>query len=88
MIDVIKSIELNIEALEAYSAGDFKRACKLFLIKADQGDSYAQHSLGLMYSEGRGIPRDDKEALKWFRLAAEQGNGTSTETARKMCRHR
>ena len=28
---------------------------------------------GVMYSNGRGAPQDDKEAVKWFRLAAEQG---------------
>jgi TPR repeat protein len=32
----------------------------------------AQHNLGCIYSEGRGVQQDDNEALKWFRLAAEQ----------------
>ncbi len=27
-----------------------------------------------MYAEGDGVPQDDKEALRWFRLAAAQGN--------------
>ena len=27
-----------------------------------------------MYDNGEGIPEDDKEAVKWYRLAAEQGN--------------
>jgi uncharacterized protein len=27
-----------------------------------------------MYGEGRGVPQDYSEAIKWFRLAAEQGN--------------
>ena len=27
-----------------------------------------------MYSEGIGVPEDDKEAAKWWRMAAEQGN--------------
>ena len=26
-----------------------------------------------MYSEGRGVLKDDAEAVKWYRLAAEQG---------------
>jgi hypothetical protein len=26
-----------------------------------------------MYSDGEGVPQDDKEAVKWFRLAAETG---------------
>jgi TPR repeat protein len=26
-----------------------------------------------MYSRGDGVPQDDVEAVRWFRLAAEQG---------------
>ena len=26
-----------------------------------------------MYDNGEGVPEDDKEAVKWYRLAAEQG---------------
>ena len=34
----------------------------------------AQNSLGVMYSEGRGVVRDDADAVRWYRLAAEQGH--------------
>ena len=27
-----------------------------------------------MYSNGRGVLKDDAEAVRWYRLAAEQGN--------------
>ena len=27
-----------------------------------------------MYDEGQGVPQDYKEALKWYRLSAEQGD--------------
>ena len=27
-----------------------------------------------MYAEGEGIPEDDAEAVRWYRLAAEQGH--------------
>ena len=37
------------------------------------GDAVAQFSLGLMYATGNGVPRDYQEAIKWYRLAAEQG---------------
>ena len=40
---------------------------------ADQGDADAQNNLGFRYAEGRGVPQDDAEAARWFRLAAEQG---------------
>ena len=27
-----------------------------------------------MYANGEGVPQDDAEAVRWYRLAAEQGN--------------
>jgi len=30
-----------------------------------------------MYDKGRGVPKDDAEAAKWSRKAAEQGNATA-----------
>jgi len=34
----------------------------------------AQSLLGVMYNNGQGVPQDDTEAGKWYRLAAEQGH--------------
>ena len=44
------------------------------LLVAERGDVVAQNNLGLMYGSGDGVPKDLKEAAKWFRKAAEQGN--------------
>ena len=30
-------------------------------------------NLGDMYAKGEGVPKDDKETVKWYRKAAEQG---------------
>ena len=30
-----------------------------------------------MYDEGEGVPQDDAEAVRWYRLAAEQGDATA-----------
>ena len=30
-----------------------------------------------MYERGYGVPQDDKEAVNWYRLAAEQGNAAA-----------
>ena len=30
-----------------------------------------------MYEKGRGFPEDDKEAVKWYKLAAEQRNASA-----------
>ena len=37
-----------------------------------QGDAGAQADLGVMYGEGRGVPQDNAEAAKWYRLVAVQ----------------
>lgn len=41
---------------------------------AEQGDAAAQFTLGSMYSAGREIAKDEKEAARWWLKAAEQGN--------------
>ena len=41
--------------------------------KAESGDATAQFNLGVMYAKGEGVPKDDAEAVKWYRMAADQG---------------
>jgi len=41
--------------------------------RAAKGDAEAQLQLGLRYAEGDGVVQNDKEAAKWFALAAKQG---------------
>ena len=41
--------------------------------KAEAGDAQAQYDLGYAYYNGRGVPKDYKEAIKWVRKAAGQG---------------
>jgi TPR repeat protein len=43
------------------------------LKSAQKGDPNAQAILGYMYQEGYGVAQDYKEAIKWYRKAAEQG---------------
>jgi TPR repeat protein len=40
---------------------------------AERGDASAQDKLGVMYEEGRGVQKDDTQAVAWYRKAAEQG---------------
>ena len=39
---------------------------------AESGDAAAQHDLGYAYRYGIGVPKDEEEAEKWWRKAAEQ----------------
>src|SRR3989442_11068146 len=62
------------DADAAYKNGDYASARRLWHELAQQGDASAQTHLGVMYRDGRGVPRDDQQAVEWFRKAAEQGN--------------
>lgn len=46
---------------------------KSIMAAAQGGDASAQEDLGIRYAEGRGVTKNQEEALKWFRRAAEQG---------------
>ena len=39
-------------------------------------------NLGVMYQNGNGVPQDDDEAVKWYRLAAAQGNASRRSQSR------
>jgi TPR repeat protein len=41
---------------------------------ADQGSDIAQSTLGFIYWNGDGVPKNEAEAVKLFHLAADQGN--------------
>ena len=42
-------------------------------VRAEQGESWAQYNLGIMYDNGLGVLQDYKEAVKWYTKSAEQG---------------
>lgn len=61
-------------ALAAYERGDYAAALKELLPLADGGNARAQVMAGMAYEFGKGVPQDDREAVKWYRLAANQGD--------------
>src|SRR5438132_975852 len=42
--------------------------------QAAQGNAWAQHNLGVLYDNGRGVPQDYVKARGWYEKAAAQGN--------------
>ena len=62
------------DARDAYERGDYKTAYKITFPLAQEGYIGCQFNLGIMYSEGQGVPQNHKEAFYWYRLAAEQGH--------------
>jgi len=61
----------------------FVEAYKWLSKSANQGCVEGQFGLGVAYSRGRGIPKDNDEAIKWFRKAAAQNSEKYKEAAIK-----
>src|SRR6187551_3491691 len=60
------------DALIRYAMHDYERAIEMLTPLADRGDAVAQTKLGLIYTRGEGVARDDAAALGWLTRAAEQ----------------
>ena len=59
---------------EIYFKGqDYKKAKEYYEKSANQGYAPAQHDLGWMYEQGRGVPQNYVHAHKWFNLSAAGG---------------
>ena len=53
---------------------DYREAFRLYCLAAIQGDEVAGYSLGWLYFNGRGVPRDLEIAVGWFQRAATLGS--------------
>ena len=69
----LKPWEMNSLGCRYKEKGDLERAASWFRKAADLGDSLAQYNLGVCYSNGQGVEKDETRAFFWFQKAAEQG---------------
>jgi len=53
--------------VDAYARGDYATVLKEWQPLAEQGDAYAQFSLGHLYHGGHGVPQDYVKAVRWYR---------------------
>ncbi len=60
--------------VEAWGRGDYDTALQEFRLLAEQGHEQAQVNLGIMSSQGLGVPKDSVQAYRWYTLAASQGD--------------
>ena len=65
------------EGVVAYQAGDVTLAVEEFRVAAAEGHSDSQFNLGLMYEQGIGVEKDEKEALAWYLKSAQLGNSNA-----------
>jgi TPR repeat protein len=56
-----------------YAASGEAEGVAALQIEADQGQPAALNSLGILYAQGKGVPRDYGAAARYFRQSALQG---------------
>lgn len=56
-----------------YDDNNYDKAFELYKESANMGYMSAQFRLGYCYYYGKGVTKDEIEALRWYRKAAEQG---------------
>lgn len=59
------------KAIKAYKEEDYRIAYELFSTIAE--DKEAQNYIGLMFTHGHGVKKNDSEAMSWYRKSAKQG---------------
>lgn len=62
------------DGVKAFARKEYAAAAKLFRPLAEKGNAVAQYRIALMHKMGLGVSKDRKQAQKWSRLAAKQGN--------------
>lgn len=65
------------EGVAAYQAGNLPLAVSEFRTAAEKGEADCQFNLALMYEQGIGMAKDEKQAVVWYRKSAEQGNSNA-----------
>ena len=68
----------------AYARQEYAKAAPLYQQLADSGQAGAMAELGFLYLSGRGVARDDAQAVAWLRKAAENGNATAMDNLGSM----
>lgn len=63
---------------------NYSEAYRLYCKAALMGDTLSAYSLGWMYFNGRGLPRDMAIAMHWFRRAAESGDAFAKRMAARL----
>jgi hypothetical protein len=75
---------LGMSYFYADEADEYVEAFSWFRQAAERGYSKAQFQLGTIYLNGKGIGKNVREAVYWFRRAAAQGDEMAKEILREL----
>jgi hypothetical protein len=82
--------EAQFDLAKAYETGrsglpqDLIQAQRLYRAAADQGEPFAEFSLGVLFNFGKGVKRDYVQAYTWYERAALHTTGGDRETIVEM----
>ena len=74
----------NYEAGRGGLKRDYAEAANWYRKSAEQGNVYAQASLGILYHAGKGVALDNVQAEMWFTISAENAPVNDRETIVEM----
>jgi TPR repeat protein len=63
--------------IAAYEANNLPLTYQEFLAAAKEGHADSQFNVALMYEQGIGVGKDEKEAVVWYGKSAAQGNAAA-----------
>jgi hypothetical protein len=52
--------------------------------KAEQGDAESQLKLGFCYRNGISVPKDEEQAVSWYRKSADQGDAAAKKELARL----
>src|SRR6267142_1237191 len=75
VLAILLLLSANATELTAQQTEADLKVFEALKTEAKKGDPKAQYECGLIYNYGRlGVPKDSREAFRWFLKAGEQGH--------------
>jgi len=62
------------DGFQAFTAGNYEQALRLWLPIAEKDNADAQYNLGILYQKGLGVEKNLKTAFIWYKRAAANGH--------------
>ena len=73
---------LHSQSRQSSQSSCYGLTCRLNCFQRTQ--RYAQYQLGKCYEYGIGVLTDKREAMRWYRLAADQGQSDANNRLKSM----
>src|ERR1700755_156593 len=68
-----------------FQRGDYQNALASWRPLAIQGNPVAQNNLGIMYLDGKGVPQNTSEAVRYLSLSAAAGSVLGPNNSGGLC---